>query len=202
MTSLACDGIILAFDDAWSVEKWDDERWYREGIQRLNGELDGKPEGTKAADVIGIRVESGRDIPYIFEVKDFRGAAIENKRRQLGELPLEVGLKARDTIAGLAGLVATRSQHAISSRWIAAIQAQREELRVVALLAEDVAQRGETRGKRDIHDNVRTKQFKKRLAWLTPKVIVRDPLRDEARRLSKIGVIATSASGSGPGRPR
>jgi hypothetical protein len=37
------------------------------------------------------------------EIKDFRGVAIENKQRQLQELPLEIGLKARDTVAGLLG---------------------------------------------------------------------------------------------------
>jgi hypothetical protein len=103
MTELRVDGVMLLFDDAWSVAKWDDSIWYRSGIERLQGDLDGRSEGTKAMDVVGMR----DDIPYLFEVKDFRGYPIENKYRHVSELPLEIGLKARDTIAGMVGIVAS-----------------------------------------------------------------------------------------------
>jgi hypothetical protein len=43
--------------------------------------------------------------------------------------------------------------------------------------------------------------MKQRLAWLTPRVLVNDPLRDSAM-LARIGVIATSEAGAGPARHR
>jgi hypothetical protein len=75
------------------------------------------------------------ETPYLFEVKDFRGLAIENKQRQLHELPLEVGLKARDTIAGLLGWVALGKQDELPLRWMRAVQDQRQTVRVMARAA-------------------------------------------------------------------
>jgi len=66
MTELKIDGIQLTFDDSWLVTKWDDSQGYRAGIEGLQGELQGKTEGTKAVNVVGIREE----IPYLFEVKE------------------------------------------------------------------------------------------------------------------------------------
>jgi hypothetical protein len=102
VTVLPIDGIAFEFDESWSIVKWDESRCYLDGLRKLNGPLGGRHEGTKAVDAVGIR----GDVPYLFEVKDFRGVAIENKRRQLDVLPLEVGLKARDTLASLLGWVA------------------------------------------------------------------------------------------------
>jgi len=59
-------------------------------------------EGTKAVDFVGVRGGS----LFFFEVKDFRGYRIENTRRQREELPLEIGLKVRDSLAGVAGAYA------------------------------------------------------------------------------------------------
>lgn len=42
MTSLAVDGIHLAFDESWTVMKWDDCPSYVNGIMRLNGSLEGR----------------------------------------------------------------------------------------------------------------------------------------------------------------
>jgi hypothetical protein len=55
VTLLAIDGISFGFDDSWSIVKWDESRWYLEGIYKLNGQLQDRPEGTKAVDAIGIR---------------------------------------------------------------------------------------------------------------------------------------------------
>jgi hypothetical protein len=55
VTRLPIDGLRFEFDDSWSVAKWDDSRWYLEGVHKLNGQLEDRPEGTKAVDVIGLR---------------------------------------------------------------------------------------------------------------------------------------------------
>ncbi|HEU4728156.1 MAG TPA: hypothetical protein VFT22_09715 [Kofleriaceae bacterium] len=89
MTDLRIDGLRFVFDDSWLVARWDDSSWYRAGIEKLKGQVDGRAEATKAVDVVGLRDH----VPYLFEVKDFRGYAIENKLRQVQELPVELGLE-------------------------------------------------------------------------------------------------------------
>jgi hypothetical protein len=194
-TPLDVDGIRFDFDESWSVTKWDDSRTYLEGIHKLNGVLDERPEGTKAVDVIGLRGE----VPFLFEVKDFRGFAIDNKHRQLAELPLEVGLKARDTIAGLLGLLASSRGRGLPERWIRAASNPQRPVHVFALLAEDAARPAEANHKREIRALERKDQLKRRLAWLTPRVFVTDPLR-EADVLARHGVTAQSLQGAGPAR--
>jgi hypothetical protein len=197
VTLLAIDGISFKFDDSWSIIKWDESRWYLEAIYKLNGQLDDRPEGTKAVDAVGIR----DGVPYLFEVKDFRGVAIENKQRQLHELPLEVGLKARDTVAGLLGWVALGKQDELPLRWVRAAHDQRQRVRVVALLAEDASRPGEPSHKRDARELERASRLKQRLAWLTPRVLVNDPLRDTAW-LQQMGMTTQSAANAGPARRR
>lgn len=197
MTQLPIDGIRLEFDDSWAVAKWDDARWYLDGIHKLNGELDGRPEGTKAVDAVGVR----DDVPYLFELKDFRGLAIENKQRQLNELPLEIGLKVRDTVAGLVGWVALGKQDELPLRWVHAAREQRQLVRVLALIAEDSSRPGESAHKRSARESERANRVKQRIAWLTPRVLVNDPLRDTPM-LRNIGVAASSEASAGPARRR
>lgn len=197
MTPLPIDGIRFEFDDTWSIAKWDESRWYLDSIHKLNGQLDNRAEGTKAVDAVGIRKET----PYLFEIKDFRGVAIENKQRQLQELPLEIGLKARDTVAGLLGWVALGKQDDIPLRWVRAVRDQRQLVRVIALVAEDSSRPGESSYKRGTRELERASRLKQRLAWLTPRVLVNDPLRDTAM-LGRIGVVATSEASAGPARRR
>lgn len=195
---LDVDGIRFTFDDSWSVAKWDESRGFQEGLYKLNGSLDGRDEGSKAMDVIGLR----GDVPYLFEVKDFRGFAIENKHRQLSELPLEIGLKARDTIAGLVGLISLDKGHGLPEAWLRAAQRPAQAVHVFALFAEDVARPGEPNKKRHRREGVRTDRLERCLAWLTPKVFIKDPLRD-AESLREIhGITAESLPGAGPARPR
>jgi hypothetical protein len=195
VASLSIDGISFEFDDAWSVVKWDESRWYLDGICKLNGELDGRAEGSKAVDAVGVR----NDVPYLFEIKDFRGAAIENKARQLEELPLEIGLKVRDTVAGLFGRVAQGKQDDLPLRWVQAALQQDSFIRVVALIAEDAARPGEPEHKREIRKSERANRLKQRLAWLTPRVLIGDPIRD-TDLLPKLGIAAQSEPGGGPAR--
>lgn len=192
MTELKIDGIQLTFDDSWLVTKWDDSPWYRAGIERLKGELNGNAEGNKAVDVVGIRDE----IPYLFEVKDFRGFAIENTARQVQALPLEIGLKARDTIAGLVGFVSRDREGVLPHRWLQAVKHQGRAVRVVAFIAEDEARPAETEHKRAARESERLNRVKQLLSWLTPRVWVADPLRNP----SIPGLTAVSLAGSGVAR--
>lgn len=195
MTSLTVDGIRLEFDDSWEVVKWDKSPWYVNGIMKLSGQLDGRPEGTKAVDVLGVR----NSAPFLFEVKDFRGFPIENKQRQFHELPLEVGLKARDTVAGLVGWVALGKDDALPLRWVQATKERQQPVHVLALIAEDSSRPGEASHKRAAREDERASRMKQRLAWLTTKVHVKDPLRDR-EMLDKLSISARSEAGAGPAR--
>ena len=192
MTPLLIDGIRFEFDDTWLVAKWDETPWYREKIERLKGELDGTRESTKAVDVIGLREET----PYLIEVKDFRGFPIENKSRQIDELPLEIGLKARDTVAGIAGLVALGDSAELPLRWLRAVRESARPVHVVAWVAEDLARPGELAHRRAARENIRLSTLKQRLAWLTRRVWVSNPLTSTTIP----GVIATSLPGAGAAR--
>jgi hypothetical protein len=197
---LEVDGIRFDFDDSWQVEKWDDSSWYRRGIQLLQGELTEdvqgelrrRSEGTKAVDLLGLR----EDVPYLIEVKDFRGFSIENKQRQLRELPLEIGLKARDTIAGVAGLVSLGNPPELPERWLRAVRDDNRSIHVMAWVAEDLARPGELAHKRAAREQERLSTLKQRLAWFTRRVWVSDSL------ISSMdwGVTATSLQGAGPAR--
>lgn len=173
--------------------KWDDDRAFigTLGVRRLNGELTDPttgaklPQGTKAVDFVGLR----GDELYLFEVKDFRGHAAANASRQEHELPLEVGLKVRDTIAGLLG--ARRMQ---PSAWLErvarALGEPARKLHVIAWVVEDIPRTTRTRRKHNITTGVRSDQLQQRLAWVTRNAWVDDPLNPystvegvQARRL-------------------
>lgn len=192
MTALEVDGLQLTFDDAWQIVKWDDSPSYREGIEKLKGVLESNPQGTKAMDLVGVR----EDVPYLLEVKDFRGFAIENKLRQLNELPLEIGIKARDTIAGLVGIVSRDKPDELSHRWVDAVREAGRPIHVVALLVEDEARPGEAAHKRQIRESERLQRIKQSLAWLTSRVLVTDPVR----AATIPGLTTRSLAGAGRGR--
>ena len=190
MTELDVDGIRFTFDDNWSAMKWDDTDAYNLQI----GKLQGPGHGTKAVDVVGLY----DGLPYLFEVKDFRGPAIAiaNLRR---DLPLEIGFKARDTAAGLAGAV-SRGVNGLPADWLAAVACKRNIVRVVAWIAEDATRPGEPEHKRQVRLSEREASIAQRLSWLTDRrrIRVEDPLRE----MSVQGVTAQSLAGAGPVRPR
>lgn len=176
MTTIDEGRIRFDFGERWHVEKWDASDAYTRGVGTLSGELtdangNKRAEGTKAVDFVGVL----DDTLYLFEVKDFRGHRIENKRRQIQELPLEIGLKVRDTLAGLAGAYAKTGAPPWLERCGTALTARKKPVRVVAWIADDAPGPREPRGKRDAHDSVRTALVKQKLAWLTPRVLVEDP---------------------------
>ena len=168
------DRIEFSFDTAlWDIVKWDDSPEFLGplGIRRLNGELAQIPQGTKAVDFVGLH----RDDLYLFEVKDFRGHGPENAERQEHELPLEIGLKVRDTIAGILG-----AQRIQPSPWLlratAALRERARKLHVIAWIAEDRPRGSKARRVHNKTTLVRSAQLQQRLAWCTRIAWADDPL--------------------------
>jgi hypothetical protein len=167
----------VAFGERWVVEKWDASAVYTRGIGTLSGELtdargQARAEGTKAVDFVGVL--DGAAL-HLVELKDFRGHRIENKARQLQELPLEIGLKVRDTLAGLVGAGAKEGAPAWVARCGTALAGRKHPVRVVAWILDDAARPGEDARKRAARSSERTQRIKQRLAWLTARVLVEDP---------------------------
>lgn len=185
--STALEGSVKTFDeenlrfrfgDRWQVEKWDTCAVYTGGVGKLSGELTDKKqgtlrrEGTKAVDFVGILDEEKL---FLFEVKDFRGHHLENKSRQVNELPLEIGLKVRDTLAGLTGAYARTGGAAWVEQYGGLLLGRQHQVHVVAWIADDRLRPMEPRGKRAARDSERYAKIKQKLAWLTPRVRVEDP---------------------------
>jgi hypothetical protein len=188
--------ISFCFDDRWQIEKWDSAPLYRDGIDKLSGELtdhDGskRREGTKAVDFVGLL---DNEELYLIEVKDFRGHRIENQKRQEGELALEIGLKVRDTLAGLTAGVARRKPEPWLEPCIRVILAQKRPPCIVAWILEDPTTPAEWSRKRAVREDVRLKQMKQRLSWVTRRVWVASPFD---RDPGVPGVTATNLPGAG-----
>lgn len=150
----------LSFDESWSsVIKWDEENAYRDGIHRL--------PSSRAVDFCGLR----GDGLVLLELKDFRGARIENKPRLLGDdLHQEVATKVRDTLAGLIGAARMRQTEESLYRPLAgAAVAYEWPLRVILWIGEDRDRRPSAA---DL--NARTNRLKQLLRWLTARVQVDD----------------------------
>jgi hypothetical protein len=147
---------------------------------------------SSSVDLLGLHGE----IPYLIEVKDFLGFSIENKRRQTRGLPLEIGLKARDTLAGVVGLVSLGNPPELPKRWLRAVRDSARPVHVVAWVAEDLARPGELAHKRKVREQERLSVLKQRLAWLTRRVWVSDPLASSTLP----GVTAISLAGAGAAR--
>lgn len=173
MTTIREGRLELEFDETWLVVKWDDDPAFREGICKLCGEIrDGETvrhEGTKAVDLIGLR----ESVLYLIELKDFRGHRIENKSRQVAELPLEIGLKVRDSLAGLIG-ARHRSADPDGALVAFAEAMLHHPPRVVALIAED-ARAPVHPSKQAAIRKERKDNLARRVHWLKTKVTVEDP---------------------------
>lgn len=166
MAHVIVEGALeLEFGDEWDlVLKWDECPSYREGIHRLGD--------CKAVDVLALS-RTRRQLLMI-ELKDFRGHRIENKERiKDGELFVEVGHKARDTVAGICGAARTGGDTDVAR--MAVELAATTPLTVVLWLEEDLhaqdapvthRQRGKSR-----LDTMR-RALKERLRWLTARVMI------------------------------
>lgn len=150
--------LAFSFDKGWHLVRWDKESAFSEGV--------GVVQGCPALDFCGVRERA----VYLIEVKDFRGHRAENKHRlaeiSSDSLADELGRKVCATVAGLVG--AHRTQHHDEERWkpfAEALLSRRAEVRVILWLEEDVP-RGPD------HRMTFSDRLKKKLRWLTPKVLV------------------------------
>lgn len=160
---------VLLAEEGWALVKWDDSAEFVEGIRRLNGELEGRAEGTKALDFVGV---SPKGSVYFIEFKDFRKHRIENKGRQPEELPLEVALKVRDTLAGVVAAFARGSRTADIDAVMKALASAKAPVRVLVCITEDHAP---DQNKQKTVASQRLNGLKQRLSWLTKRVFVAAP---------------------------
>lgn len=177
MASIEEARLTLRFGDGWSAVKWDavpgkdpPPHPYREGIEKLNGRLDGRSESSKAVDVVAA---SPSPLLVLIEIKDFRtvhgsdghaGALAFGGRWQ--ELPLEIALKVRDTIAGIYGVVQRNNPEAVAAWCRGALG---KDIKVVALVLQDTERPREPRSKRAARDSEMLTSLRRHLAWLTTR---------------------------------
>jgi hypothetical protein len=155
------------FSDAWTLAfKYDDSRFYREGPERLKGDVDGVSQSTRAVDVVAIHRKMGI---LLLEAKDFRGHRIANKKRLTsGEIVVEVALKVRDTIAGLVG-ADRKSVNEFDAVALSKALGPAKDVTVV-LWIEDYDQVTPERAKQQM--DTLNQSLKKKLAWLGVKTFV------------------------------
>jgi len=147
------------FGSAWDVRKWDGERAYREGIEKLSG--------SKALDFVG---KLDRSL-FLIEVKDFRDYRIENKKRLMhGELAIEVAQKVRDTLAGIVGV--SGEGRTDCANWKPFLDAAVSQTVRVVLWLEHDPPSGKPKGTVDQMNNTLKQHLERNLRWLRPHVFV------------------------------
>ncbi len=149
------------FGESWTVAfKYDDTKFYREGMERLKGDIEGVTQSTRAMDVVALHDSAGL---LLLEAKDFRGHRIANKPHlKEGEVAVEVALKARDTIAGVLG-AARKAVDEFDAKTLASALEPSANVTVVLWL-EDEVQRDEQRAKQQL--STLTNVLKAKLAAL------------------------------------
>lgn len=174
----------ISFDDTWTCEKWDGCSSFRQGIGKLNGRLleehkctkcnekTGCEAGTKAVDFLGVRNNN----VYLIEIKDFRTSRIPNKDRHEEDLPLEIALKVRDTLAGVIGASVMKTDDTLAQECVRIFGRTNDGGRVyvIAWILED----RNMPDKDHMRAAVRRKQLASKLRWLTTKVLDGNPLVD------------------------
>lgn len=165
--SLTIEKQRFVFGDHWKIVfKYDDTKFYRDGPERLKGELEGQMQATRAVDVVGLHIESGL---LLLEAKDFRGHRIANKTRiKHGEIIVEVALKVRDTVAGLIGAARQKISEFDSAAIKAACSAGKKLIIVIWL--EDDASTNVLRWKQQL--DILVQQMKAKMGWLNAKFFV------------------------------
>jgi hypothetical protein len=94
MTQIKEGNLTFTFPQGWEVLKYDDSAFYRFTLERTGAEL-------SAVDLL-VKPQNKPAHLLLIEVKDFRGHAVENRKRQSsGDLVKEVIRKAIDTLSGL-----------------------------------------------------------------------------------------------------
>jgi hypothetical protein len=158
------------FGTTWQhVVAWDASDAFKSGIARVQGRVEPRDEGTKAADFVAIR---GHEV-WVFEIKDFRNR-FEEFRARRGELPLELALKVRDTLAGVVGLHHDQAAPVWAHDVVARL-ATRTPITVVAVIAKPAEVRRVPSNKAKVWDSELANRSKRLLHWLTRRVSVIDP---------------------------
>ena len=150
----------FTFGDRWTVIKYDEHRDYR------NGALRNRCSG-KAVDFAAVHTELWL---CLIEVKDFRGHRIENQGRLSGLLAEEVGLKVRDTVAGIIGAHRVSSSPNDWRVYSRELVKREPALRVVLWLEDDLAQTNPQRWQAKA--STLMKLIKEYTCWLTHRVLV------------------------------
>jgi hypothetical protein len=171
VTSLDESGFRFEFGESWiHLVPWDQSPAFLRGIRLVQGTLEERPEGTKAVDFVGVRDHE----LWMLEIKDFRNRDGEWEKR-CPELPLEIALKVRDTLAGIIG---THHQTGAEPWTRAAVAklATTTPITVVAMIARPALWRDEPEAKHKMRNDVLMKQTRRLLAWLSRRVFVIDPM--------------------------
>lgn len=158
------EGVIrFVFGDRWLIRRLDNHPSYRSGIEKL--------DGTKAVDFVGILDENEL---FFMEVKDFRGHRIENRSRLRNELWIEIGQKVRDSLACIIGAHRTSSSEPeLWEKLNQRIHDKRKTIKVILWLEEDMVHSKAAKGRKPRLSTYQN-MLKKKLRWLTTKVLVCD----------------------------
>ena len=158
----------LSFDfaDPWCVVKYDDSAYYRERLEPLKGQIDGKQKDTTGVDIVALHDE----LLAVIEVKDFRGFRIQNRPRiTSGELAREVAFKVRDSLAGTIGAYRWGTDEQTWRPLAKAMTTRSRTLKVLLWLEQDRPPNTQ-REKQEF--STFTQELKKACRWLTTKVLV------------------------------
>ncbi len=166
-TALDVEKQRFTFGDRWDLAfKYDDASFYRNGPERLKGNLDGVTQGTRAVDVVALHATAGL---LLLEAKDFRGYRIANKKRITNrEIAVEIALKVRDTVAGLIG-AARQNVLEFDAAAIKAAFNRGKDLVIVLWLEDDTSK--DARVWKQQLDLI-TQDMKSKLSWLDAKFYV------------------------------
>lgn len=157
MSEFVESDLKFIFGDGWSVIKYDDLRFYREKVEKL--------DSTKAADFLG----TYKNALYFIEVKNFCGHRIENKSKiSNGELAIEVAQKLRDSFAAEIGRARAETPDAVANQLISS----RTEVKFIFWLEQDAQMPSQRRGKDHFFLANLTETIKQKLKWANVKVLV------------------------------
>lgn len=165
--------LAFDFDDDWTALKYDDSGCYRNGIERLKGTLVDRRGSVEKSSTKALDVAACKNGTLLFiEIKDFRGHRIENKYRVGDNLALEVALKVRDSIAGIAGCFCTGRNNEVAAIR-KTLGGSATDVHVILWLEEDSRFPSATACNRHKgRQSALSKKLKQRCAWLTTKALV------------------------------
>ena len=88
MTTIIEGALSFEFPEGWRILKYDESTFFVNHFQNVC-------EGAKGVDIVAI---APKDCLWLIEVKDYRAGA----RQKLIDLAMEIAIKVRDSLAGLA----------------------------------------------------------------------------------------------------